>query len=670
MAEVQKVIVQIEADTDAAKAEVNSFRKAIEDGIGDALQEMGVEADKFEQGLKELSKTGTEGFKSLRTQIKEAKTEAQGLAQKFGETSKEALNAQKKVAMLTEEMNDFNDRVKALNPEAKFTAAANSIQGMIGAVQGVTGALQLFGGESEQVEKIAQKLQGALNLAQGINSVMGLKDAFANLKVSLGLATVAQEAMTTAEVAGTTATRGLTAALASNPFTAAAVAIAAVVAAVVAYTAATEDNTEAVDINNKETEEAIENQRRLAEAYENTSIASSRSIQDQRLKLALARGQIDELQAKLEQLELNRQRAVQEFIKQYGDDIVGIAEINKKFGLEAQLIRAEEAAKKIKNTSKEASVEAIKLMQAISIGAVKSNDELLKLSTEGFQKLEDVFKILESSPYEVKKAVEDLKRSLEGLQPIYADLAKKSTEIKPVGWDEDIKKIDAQETAVNDYLNTATQAISVIGQFQTNANQKELRDLEEKRKQGLITEEKYNKEVLKIKRKQIITDRNIATFNIAINTAQAIMKAAADTANPVLIALMAALGAAQAIAVQSAPLPQFKKGTLNVGGGNLDADGGQHAIIHKGEAIIPKDRNVAYHPAIAAIYHKRISPREINSFVEAKLRGGKPSQVTARINSTDLYGLKAPDTVSIKNTAVLARQIGREIAGNINLRRQ
>ena len=72
----------------------------------------------------------------------------------------------------------------------------------------------------------------------------------------------------------------------------------------------------------------------------------------------------------------------------------------------------------------------------------------------------------------------------------------------------------------------------------------------------------YTDKTDKIKRKQAIQDRNFATFQIAIDTAQAIMQAAANSANPVLIAAMAALGAAQIAAVQSAPLPQYKKGTL------------------------------------------------------------------------------------------------------------
>ena len=206
--------------------------------------------------------------------------------------------------------------------------------------------------------------------------------------------------------------------------------------------------------------------------------------------------------------------------------------------------------------------------------------------------------------------------------------------------------------------------------FANNAREREKQDLENKYKDGLISEEKYQKELSKIKRKQAIQDRNFATFQIAIDTAQAIMQAAANSANPVLIAAMAALGAAQIAAVQSAPLPQYKKGTLNLGGGNLDADGGQVIVAHRGEAIIPREKNISYHPAIEAIYNGRISPKDINGFVEYKLSGRIPSSINAKLSGSDLRQLKPSESVVLRNSSALARQIGREIAANINLRRQ
>ena len=636
------------------------------EGVNDALQEAGVDAKTFAKAL-DQSATST---KSLKTQLAEAKNEAVRMSQQFGAFSKEAQTAAQKAAEIKDEIDDLNDTLDALNPEAKLNAFVKLGQGIQGGFQAATGALQVFGVENERITKLAQQFQGVLNLTQGINSVLQLKDVYGQLRLVLGLTTTAQQGLNTAEVSGTAATRGLTAALAANPFTAVAVAIAAVVSGIYLYISATEDSTDAVAANNEELERQIENQNRLAEAYQNTATKSSRAIQDQQLRLRLASGEIDDLQAKLLQNELNRQRAVQEFVRDYGNDVVEIAKINKQFGIEAQIIRAEDAVKKYKKTAKEAKEETIKLLVPIGLDAIKANTELLKLSSEGFQSVVDALAIMEASPYEVKKANEELKRSLEALEPEYAKIAKLSTEIKPVGFDEDIKDIDDAKNAYRDYVQVASDSISVIQMFANNAREREKQDLENKYKDGLISEEKYQKELSKIKRKQAIQDRNFATFQIAIDTAQAIMQAAANSANPVLIAAMAALGAAQIAAVQSAPLPQYKKGTLNLGGGNLDADGGQVIVAHRGEAIIPREKNISYHPAIEAIYNGRISPKDINGFVEYKLSGRIPSSINAKLSGSDLRQLKPSESVVLRNSSALARQIGREIAANINLRRQ
>lgn len=677
MAEVQKVVVQIEADTDKATAEVNTFKKAIEDGIGDALKEAGVSAEQFEDGIKSLTKTGTEGFKSLRSQIKAAKEEAQILSQKFGDTSKEALNAQKKVANLTEELDDFNQRVKALNPEAKFNAASNAIQGMIGGLQGVTGALQLFGAESEEVEKIAMKMQGALNLAQGINSVIGLKDAFGNLRASLGLASIAQN--------------GLNAAMAANPAGAIALAIGTLVTAVVLLNQKTEEYALSEEQLNQIKKSGIDATDDLRDAEDALAIQRDKNatfdIQRRKAKEQLekdlfqlflnqknAQDELNEATAKYNELGVGAARdLVQErterlrlAIQLKKETDQAIEDKQKEFSAISELIRLRELeAKSAKDSSKEKkedSEQSIKLIQGLGIEAIKTKDDLLKLSTEGFNKLLDVLEIIEASPLEVKKNIEKLKEELDGLEPIM-------TKIMSTGDADMWRNVNAQVKDIN--RDILTNSLTVFDNLLDQQAQVRIQKLEEEKKAGLITEEKYAKEVGKIRRRQALQDRALAIFNIALNTSEAIMKVTAQlgTFAPPLIAAYTALGAAQIAAILSQPLPKFKKGTLNVGGGNLDADGGMHAIIHKGEAIIPKDRNRAYHPTIAAIYNKRISPHEINRFVEARTKGRK-EPLTATINSNDLYRLKPSDSVNIRNTSILARKIGAEIASNINLRRQ
>jgi len=125
----------------------------------------------------------TESTKTLKQQVKEAEREAQILAQKFGDSSKEAVEAQKKLARLKDELGDFKNRVDALNPEAKLKAFGQVAQGVAGGFAAAQGAMALFGAESEDVQKALLKVQAALALTQGIEAVMGLGDAFKTLNV-------------------------------------------------------------------------------------------------------------------------------------------------------------------------------------------------------------------------------------------------------------------------------------------------------------------------------------------------------------------------------------------------------------------------------------------------------------------------------------------------------
>lgn len=120
---------------------------------------------------------GTESVKSLKAQIREATQEATALAQKFGEFSPEAVNAAKRVAELKDQMQDFQQRVQALNPD-KFDAMAKLIGGVASGFTAAQGALALFGAESEDVQKMLLRVQGAMALSQGIQGLIDARNQF------------------------------------------------------------------------------------------------------------------------------------------------------------------------------------------------------------------------------------------------------------------------------------------------------------------------------------------------------------------------------------------------------------------------------------------------------------------------------------------------------------
>jgi len=126
--------------------------------------------------------SGAEGsVKSLKAQLREAQAEVQNLSDKFGATSQAAVDAAKKAADLKDRIGDAKALTDAFNPDAKFKAFAAALQGVVGGFSALQGAQALFGSQSEELTKTLAKVQGAMALSQGLNSVLEAKDAFVNL---------------------------------------------------------------------------------------------------------------------------------------------------------------------------------------------------------------------------------------------------------------------------------------------------------------------------------------------------------------------------------------------------------------------------------------------------------------------------------------------------------
>ena len=121
--------------------------------------------------------------RSLRTQLREATNELIRLQESGTATAEEIAKAGRRAGELKERIADARATIDAFNPEAKFKAFSAVIQGTAGAFSAVQGAMALMGVEGEEVQKTLLKVQGALALSEGINTVLGLQDAFTNLNL-------------------------------------------------------------------------------------------------------------------------------------------------------------------------------------------------------------------------------------------------------------------------------------------------------------------------------------------------------------------------------------------------------------------------------------------------------------------------------------------------------
>ena len=118
---------------------------------------------------------------SLKKQLREAQNDVVALSDKFGATSIEAINAAKKAAELRDRIGDAKALTDAFNPDAKFKALTASLSGVAGGFGAVQGAMALFGNESENVQKTLLKVQSAMAISQGLQSVGESIDSFKQL---------------------------------------------------------------------------------------------------------------------------------------------------------------------------------------------------------------------------------------------------------------------------------------------------------------------------------------------------------------------------------------------------------------------------------------------------------------------------------------------------------
>ena len=94
-----------------------------------------------------------------------------------------------------------------------------------------------------------------------------------------------------------------------------------------------------------------------------------------------------------------------------------------------------------------------------------------------------------------------------------------------------------------------------------------------------------------------------------------------------------------------------------------------HAIIHRGEAVIPKDRNRDYHPTVRAIFQKQIKASDINAYVQSKLSGKIENRVSADIDVRKLSkAMNKGNGVQIENASMVGKVIARELASQYNRR--
>jgi len=199
--------------------------------------------------------------KSLKQQFKEAQNEVNELSAKFGATSEQAVNAAKKASQLKDAIGDAKSLTDAFNPDAKFKALSSSLAGVVGGFAAVQGAMGLVGVESDEVEKTLLKVQSAMALSQGLQTIGESVDSFKQLSAVIKSTTIFQKIATAAQWLWN-------AAMSANPIGAIVVAITALIVggyALIKMFSESSDANEKSAASIKANTKALENQSKQAQ---------------------------------------------------------------------------------------------------------------------------------------------------------------------------------------------------------------------------------------------------------------------------------------------------------------------------------------------------------------------------------------------------------------------
>jgi hypothetical protein len=201
-----------------------------------------------------------EAVGSLRSQLRAAQADVAALSEKFGVTSQEAIQAAKRAGELKDQIGDAKALTDAFNPDAKFKALSSSLAGVAGGFAVVQGGMALLGTESKDVEKTLLKVQAAMALSQGLQTIGESVDSFKQLGAVAKSYSVVQKVITAAQWLWN-------AAMAANPIGAIVVAITALIAGGYALVKMFRDSTaanEAAMASTKAHTKELENQAKEA----------------------------------------------------------------------------------------------------------------------------------------------------------------------------------------------------------------------------------------------------------------------------------------------------------------------------------------------------------------------------------------------------------------------
>ncbi len=154
---------------------------------------------------------------------------------------------------------------------------------------------------------------------------------------------------------------------------------------------------------------------------------------------------------------------------------------------------------------------------------------------------------------------------------------------------------DDWATAIQDTWANFTVYFNNLSRYREEVLQKELDN-------GLISQEQFDRESAKLKRKEAIREKAYSILSTTLSTARAVMSALGTVPpNPALAALAAVTGGIQLATIAATPIPAFKDGVIDLKGKGTETSDSNLALLSKGESVITARATRRHKDALEAI---------------------------------------------------------------------
>lgn len=367
--------------SNAVKGMSSTFQKEFKSGVIDELKKAGVSLKDFEKQTGLAFGNTEQATLSLRSQLRQMVEQLAQLKVQGKDTGAEYLALAQKAGLLKDAIEDANQQVRGFGSDTRnIDGLIQGVQGLAGGFAIVQGATALFGDESEELQKTLLRVNAAMAILQGLQSIQNVlqKESAASQLLN----TVATKAQAAAQLAWNFIIGASTGLLKAFRIALAATGIGLVVLLIYELVQAFKSsNSEMEDANN-----LIEQQKILLDEL-NASIQQRGDVEIARLKLAGAlQSEIDRAAA----LTLIKQRDA-------------LVTLNKELRVMAQTV-----------TTIKAFNELVKQIEANS-GLIQSlNNQIFVKSIDYEKQLKDERKdAAEKRLEDAKKFAEDQKRLAE-----------------------------------------------------------------------------------------------------------------------------------------------------------------------------------------------------------------------------------------------------------------